>query len=118
MAARKAMVAFILVCLMVAGLPVAHAQAGHSDDDENVVQLLGWLNSADPAADVQAAIAKKDYRFIGVMGYTTEVPGLSDRELQRKYGVRVLEGTHDYSRSEAEERLQRLAGSMHLGTTN
>ena len=88
----------IVAILVPCGADIA---VGLSDEDKRVVnEELARLKSADPEVDVQVAMRKGDYRFVGLMGYALEVPGINQREFQEKYrdqyGVKTIEGTSDY----------------------
>jgi len=73
--------------------------------DDAMAGELRRLESDDPAADVTAAIARGDLRFLGIAGYTVTVPGVlsvsgqpSNKDNERlvgRHGVRVIEGTSD-----------------------
>jgi len=57
--------------------------------------------------DAEEAYAKKDYRFIGILGLGRTIPGVSN-ELKEKYGFIDLNGTSDCGSSE-HARLQNKA---------
>ena len=76
--------------------------------------------AADPttslnASDLQAAIKKGDYRFIGLMGYTLYVPGVQQDEFYQKheaeFGVKVITGTSDFFEIPEQEELVRVGGA-------
>jgi len=54
-------------------------------------------DSADYRRDFEVAIAKGDIRFVGVMGYALEVPGVPDYDdiYSESNGVKVIEGSSD-----------------------
>ena len=57
------------------------------------------LQTANPRADLQTAIKKKDLRFIGLGGYVGTVPGNSlVYKLSDIKGVKYVEGTGDGNR--------------------
>jgi len=72
---------------------------------------LRWLDRADPQRDLAAALARGDRRFVGVYGYSADVPGVDspDQGLLKRYGVRYLRGTSDAMTSQEDERLNKLA---------
>lgn len=63
--------------------------------EEEAVRPLKWLYNADPDNDFEVAIAKKDYRFIGVYGYSLDVPGVLIKCLDREKDIKPIEGTTD-----------------------
>ena len=69
------------------------------------------LATADVAADVQAAMATGDDRFVAVMGVGLMVPGVPDyHENYADRGVRMIENTSDIIENEEHLRLQLVAG--------
>lgn len=54
--------------------------------------------------DFRRAVDSGDVRFVGVMGYALEVPGVPDYDSKysRLYGVKVIEGTSDMYRDSLE----------------
>ena len=88
-------------------------------------EVLDHYRNADPALDVDAALAKGDRRFICVMGFAAMYPGVDDRALVERYGswvfphvTDVVENRelHDLAHQYAERynRLlaERLSGEM------
>jgi len=68
------------------------------------------LESADPAADVNRAIAAGDLRFVGVIGVALIVPGAPDWVHVTPQGhVRYIPNTSDAFESEEHARLQQIA---------
>lgn len=69
------------------------------------------LRTADVTADVSSAVSKKDFRFVGVMGFAMIVPGVPDyaQKYSDKYGVRLIENTSDCIEGPQHEELQRVA---------
>ncbi|MBA4386737.1 MAG: hypothetical protein C0404_02080 [Verrucomicrobia bacterium] len=52
------------------------------------------LQQANVTADVETAIAKADYRFLLVVGFSGDVPGvLWNNEMRKQHGTRILDGT-------------------------
>jgi hypothetical protein len=72
---------------------------------------LRRIADANPAMDAQRAIAVKDLRFVEVMGYTYDAPGVdaAHRPLIKKYGFRVIDGTSDCPATDEEEQLNQRA---------
>jgi len=73
---------------------------------------LDSVRAANPAADAEAALARSDYRLVGVQGYSLEVPGLNPRDWERygsTYGFRVVAGTSEVIGSKDQWALQGAA---------
>jgi hypothetical protein len=70
-----------------------------TDSSEDVPAELGRLEHADPEVDFRDAIRRRDFRFLGIAGFTLTVPGVprSDENmlLLETQGVRVIPGTGD-----------------------
>ena len=63
-----------------------------------VLRELTRLQTASPERDFEAAWANKDTRFIGVRGFTTELPGVPSKrkfDLMMHYGVNIVKSTTD-----------------------
>jgi len=75
-------------------------------------QQIRELESGDIDREVREAVAKGDYRFVGVMGIGLIVPGVPDYQQQYsgKFGVRVIPNTSDAIESGPHLRLQQAAG--------
>jgi hypothetical protein len=72
---------------------------------------LKRYETADPNADLQAAIKKGDLRFLAIKGYTLTVPGVEDYKSKyaNKYSYRILEGTSDVVNGPEDLRFQSIA---------
>jgi len=85
-------------------------------EDEKIIVLeqLEWLMSADPVRDVNAAAERGDYHFMGLMGYSLIVPGISEeaasKEYMAGYQVKAIPGTSDYFEIPEQKELARLGG--------
>jgi len=78
------------VLLFVVLLPVI-VQAQDSDYGE-----LKYYEKRNPYDDVKQAIAKKDLRFMALMGYAMYVPGVRNfDEKYQKYGYKLIESAGD-----------------------
>ena len=53
-------------------------------------EVLDHYRNADPALDVDAALAQGDRRFICVMGFAETYPGVEDRAVVERYGSWVF----------------------------
>jgi len=91
-------------------LSVAALQ-GCSEKTAKYADQIRALESADVAAEVEAAVSKGDLRFVGVMGFGLLVPGVPDyqEKYAARYGVRVIENTSDAIENEEHRRLQDAA---------
>gem|GEM_PF-4211682 len=57
---------------------------------------IAKLQKADVAADVNAAFARMNFRFLQVVGKTGVIPGVKwTDEMRVRYGVQILDGTGD-----------------------
>lgn len=87
--------------------PISNESATYDSNGlEEVLQLAA--NTADYQEDFHQAIGRGDKRFIGVMGFTVQIPGVpdSDENIVKSYGVRIIEGTsesYDDSASRARQ---------------
>lgn len=100
---------YVLLALILAS-GVMPALAAESVPNE--IQQLRWLDGADPIADAKAALDRKDFRLVGVNGYTWIMPGVPESlkfEYKKKYGMRILEGTSDNLLNKEHEWLDALA---------
>ncbi len=81
-------------------------------NENEIIESLKWIESADAVEDVKNAISRQDYRFIGIAGYGIKVPGLPDDkywEYTEKYGINVIKGTSDVIYGDEHARLIRIA---------
>jgi hypothetical protein len=60
---------------------------------------------ANPERDCQRAIARNDFRFVGVAGYALDVPGVPDYQTRywKSNGVKVIAGTSDVGQRDFNE---------------
>ena len=56
---------------------------------------MNWLNNANPDQDFEKAIRKKDYRFMGVYGYSLTTPGIDIKCLNYDKDINPIKGTSD-----------------------
>ncbi len=76
------------------------------------VKMLRWVQTADPAVEYKAALARGDHRLLAVRGLIVSLPGVDslDTEFYRQnYGVREIEGTTDGLVNEEHRRLVQRA---------
>ena len=73
---------------------------------------LSEMAAANPEKDLWKAINRHDLRFVGIYGFSLDVPGLMGAKvnpLVRLKGVNAVEGTSDAIQSTRQERLQSRA---------
>lgn len=69
-----------------------------TDRQQQVLDGLAWLKTANPEQDARVAIERGDLRLLRTAGRSASIPGLpSDQasELRRKCGIAVVPGTGD-----------------------
>lgn len=99
---RRRFVTGLVACLLVGG-PLDHSlkQLGDelTDSSDDVPGELKRLERADPEVDFSDAIRRREFRFLGVAGFTLAIPGVPMSEenilLLETHGVRVIPGTSD-----------------------
>ena len=72
---------------------------------EALIQLL----EKDPTTETLKAFKKKDYRFMGVYGYSLTVPGLIGKCEYSYDDINPIEGTSDYMESYEEQLFNSVA---------
>lgn len=83
---------------------------GCQNSDSNATSVdVNWLYNADPLDDFNEAVKINDYRFIGVYGYSLNVPGVKLKCLDAERDVKPIEGTSDSSSSYEEEKFNAVA---------
>lgn len=86
----------------------------HSKRTDGIVaNSIEMIERSNPETDLNCAIRKKDFRFIGIMGYSLIIPGVKDyyRKYEKSNGIRVIEGTSDVISSKKVEYLNKIASS-------
>lgn len=94
----------ILVFIIVILLPSCSKQAQSSYSDQTMRLLY-----ADPEIDFRSAIREKDYRFMGVYGYSIMVPGVSMKCLDFEKDINPIVGTSDATGSYEMELFNTIA---------
>lgn len=84
--------------------------AGSSSKRSNVTVLKSTLETLDlehPEEDVTRNVAKGEFTFFGINGYSCDIPNdkLDFNPLIQEYGIRCLEGTSDMVEGEEHRRL-------------
>ena len=90
---RNTAVVALIMCV-VAICPIAASQSPNESD----LAYLESLVSRDPANDAKASLAKGEKAFLGVAGYSVEIPGIDDRLAQCPWvhsRLRIIRGTSD-----------------------
>jgi hypothetical protein len=66
---------------------------------------LAHPERANPEKDCQRAIARNDFRFVGVAGFVLDVPGVPDYQARywKTNGVKVIAGTSDVGHRDFNE---------------
>ena len=76
------------------------------------VKMLRWVQTANPAVECKAALARGDHRLLAVRGLVVSLPGvdsLNTEYYRQNYGVREIEGTTDALVNEEHHRLVQRA---------
>ncbi len=74
------------------------------------------LQKANVPADVEASIAKGDHRFLLLLGFGGNIPGVTwNDEMRKKYGTRILDGTGDMIFGEDHKRYKMVAAGYAEG---
>ena len=81
------------------------------DDSGNIelVDEMQWLNQADPLEDSESAIARSDYRFIGLYGVGAYVPVVNIQCLDPEKDVKYIKGTSDLLENYEHSKLNAIA---------
>jgi len=97
----------LIGCLLL--LPSC-AQSEYDVVESKIKTQMGWLYKANPDDDFQAAIRNKDYRFIGIYGYSLYVPGVDLKCISVEKDVNPIEGTSDAVLGYEHAKLIAIAG--------
>ena len=102
----------LCICSIVAcGKRSDNSSTGKGDKFYNMVmQTLHHLESTDPVREAQAAVAKKDFRFLGMPN--VGVPGVTTEELNtyvHHYGYQVIRCADDGVRYKEQLKILSLA---------
>lgn len=99
----KLLIALILVTNFLTS-PSATAQT--SATSTTIVDNLAamrWLKAANPETYYREDIAKRQFRFFEVLGYSSEIPEIGNLTYSRCYAAKIqldrIEGTTDFPRS-------------------
>jgi hypothetical protein len=97
------------IALVVAGCATTKQSAICANEQMAPMKTLREIEKADPVFDLKVALKRKDFRFVGIRGYTLEVPGIERKDILTRYGIKVIEGTSDAIVDKEDGRLQKLA---------
>lgn len=89
----------------------SHKKYWRKTHKKNLAELRKTVRS-DPTKDFKKAIAKSDLRFVGVMGFALEIPGVPSahwKHYKDTYGVRIIPGTSDAYESIEHQNLNEKA---------
>lgn len=62
---------------------------------QEIIEEMEWLYTADPLEDHEAAIKRKDYRFLGIYGAKLITPGVEIECINWETDVNPIKGTSD-----------------------
>ncbi len=87
------------------------SNADDTVDAQRRIAALQVYKRADPHADVADAIRRSDFRFLAVLGFTWEVPGIPDfkERFAKQYSYRFISGSSELVDGPAEVTLQLAA---------
>jgi hypothetical protein len=100
---------FLKVCLICSALILM--LGCQSKADRRYEQLIRDLESSDVEKDAEEAVNRKDFRFVGIYGYSIHLPTVPDEkrfDVIDEYGVRPIDETSDAIESETHGRLQNV----------
>ncbi len=84
-----------LFALVVGGSLLSSTLEAQKDTGPTGQFALPHPEKAHPEQDCARSIRKGDLRFIGVRGFTINMPGVADDHYWSKYGYKVIQGTSD-----------------------
>ncbi|MCU7842933.1 MAG: hypothetical protein KZQ93_03745 [Candidatus Thiodiazotropha sp. (ex Monitilora ramsayi)] len=79
---------------------------------QDEVQMLKWVENADPAKDAEKAIKSGNTKLIAVYGFALYFPGVDENQVTKAYETGdyiLIEGTGDDLCSEEHARLNNIA---------
>lgn len=96
---------FLLICL------TSCEKSDFEIAEQQVIEEMEWLYKADPLEDYEAALKKKDYRFIGIYGAKLITPGLAISCLILRKDINPIKGTSDARVSYEHSKLISIAST-------
>lgn len=109
---RLARSALAAVCFSPALLLLASCEQKSVAMHQYISDQINQLKHADPKADLDAALAKGDFRFVALHGIGPMVPAVEDYDVEvveKRYGIRYIENTTDKPQDEQEKELNTTA---------
>ena len=85
----------IIISLFILVLLSGCQDTDYDKEMNKIINEMNWLNDANPADDVEEAIKKKDYRFIGIYGVKLITPNIDINCLNREKDINPIKGTSD-----------------------
>ena len=74
-----------------------------------IYQEMKWLYDANPNIDYQLAVEKQDFRFWGLYGVGSYVPGINKECLDHEKDIQFIKGTSDAHEGYEHSKLIALA---------
>lgn len=81
----------------------------NDSDNTELIDEMQWLNQADPLEDFENAIARSDYRFIGLYGVGAYVPIVNIQCLNPEKDIKFINGTSDALENYEHSKLNAIA---------
>ena len=85
----------IIIPLFILVLLSGCQDTDYDKEMKKIKNEMNWLNNANPANDVEKAISKKDFRFIGIYGAKLITPNIDINCLNREKDINPIKGTSD-----------------------
>lgn len=85
-------------------------QSPYNAMQNEIKAQMGWLYTANPDDDFDAAVRNKDFRFVGIYGYSLTVPRVTRKCISIEKDVKPIEGTTDAVLSYEHAKLIAIAG--------
>jgi len=104
--------ALAAVCFSPGLLLVASCQQKSVALNQYISDEITHYKLADPKADLDAALARGDYRFLALKGIGPMVPAVDDYDIdmvEKRYGLRYIENTSDKPSDDQERQLSVVA---------
>jgi len=86
---------FLLSIALLLSLVACKEKSDFEKEQDRYVEVMSWLNDADPRKDFERAIENNDFRFMGIYGYSLQVPTVKASCLDYDRDINPIEGTSD-----------------------
>ena len=109
---RLLLIGTFFILLNPATLTANHNRSADQNSDFPGRDELRKFSKANPERDFKESMKRSDLQFIGVNGFTTYLPGVSDKhqiQYMNSYGTRIIQGTADAFHSEEHAQLNEKA---------